>query len=325
VIRVLSLVIAACVATGGHGAQFRSSTSAVPVHVTVMDGRQPLTGLVSGDFALTDAGVAQQVSAIDAASESVDLSLVLPDSSNLAGGDEALFRSEVDAVRGLLRADDRLRLIAAGADVTELGSNVKASGSPAGLISRSYCYPLFDALATLLIQSRSTDRRHIVLALTRSSGTGSVTDETALSELARRSSAQLFVYVEGFKEGYETRRWSLTPWCAPAVYDWDPSRRQRLQTIANMRDPLERARALSEYEHERLTRVAQLTGGSGIRPSLVSGSITGAVQRVLEVARTGYILYYTPTGVPASGWHPIEVTVTRPGKFEVNARPGYSR
>jgi hypothetical protein len=321
----MGLVLAVWTTAGSQGAQFRTSTSAVAVHVTVMDGRQPVTGLGSEEFVLTDTGVAQLVSAISAAREPLDLSLVVPDTSNFASGDEAPFRSELDAIKRLLHADDRLRLIAAGTDVAEIGTEAKAPRLSPGSIVRSYCYPLFDALATVLIQPRAVDRRHIVLALTRSSGSGNVTNEAALSELARRSSAQLYVYVEGFEERYGNQRSRLTPWCTSAAYDWDPARHKRLQNIADLPSPDDRVRALSEYEHERLVGVAQLTGGGDIRPSFVSGSITGAVRRVLEVARTGYILYYTPTGVPASGWHPIAVTVTRPGKFEVHARPGYSR
>ena len=45
--------------------------------------------------------------------------------------------------------------------------------------------------------------------------------------------------------------------------------------------------------------------------------------RELEDFRTSYVLRYSPTGVPAGGWHDVDVRLNRPGRFEVRARKGY--
>jgi len=45
--------------------------------------------------------------------------------------------------------------------------------------------------------------------------------------------------------------------------------------------------------------------------------------RELEEFRTSYVLRYSPTGVPAGGWHDVEVRINRQGTFEVRARKGY--
>jgi len=48
-----------------------------------------------------------------------------------------------------------------------------------------------------------------------------------------------------------------------------------------------------------------------------------AFQEILADFRSSYVLQYTPTGVPAQGWHEIKVKVQRPGSFTVRARRGY--
>jgi hypothetical protein len=45
--------------------------------------------------------------------------------------------------------------------------------------------------------------------------------------------------------------------------------------------------------------------------------------RELEQFRTSYVLRYSPTGVPAGGWHDVETRLNRQGRYEVRARKGY--
>jgi len=35
------------------------------------------------------------------------------------------------------------------------------------------------------------------------------------------------------------------------------------------------------------------------------------------------VLQYVPHGVDAPGWHTVEITITRRGRFDVRARKGY--
>lgn len=70
-----------------------------------------------------------------------------------------------------------------------------------------------------------------------------------------------------------------------------------------------------------LEAVADATGGSLLRVSS-SADLRGALQNILRDFRSRYILAYTPTGVPLSGFHRIEVRVKRRGLVS-KARPGY--
>ena len=64
-----------------------------------------------------------------------------------------------------------------------------------------------------------------------------------------------------------------------------------------------------------------------------SGGILTVVQRDADFAasfvgkldefRTSYVLRYSPTAVPAGGWHEVEVRLNTPGDFQVRARKGY--
>jgi hypothetical protein len=51
----------------------------------------------------------------------------------------------------------------------------------------------------------------------------------------------------------------------------------------------------------------------------------GPLQDAIDESRATYVLRYTPKGVPDTGWHPITVKVTKPGRYDVRARPGYER
>lgn len=53
------------------------------------------------------------------------------------------------------------------------------------------------------------------------------------------------------------------------------------------------------------------------------GNLSGAFVQALDNFRQSYVLRYTVRGVPRPGWHPVEVRVRRPGRYDVLARRGY--
>ena len=73
-----------------------------------------------------------------------------------------------------------------------------------------------------------------------------------------------------------------------------------------------------------LVNLARATGGDYLSASRFTRSIASAVRDVFEDVRAGYVLYYEPAGISGHGWHPIEVTLSRPGQFTIRARPGYT-
>jgi Ca-activated chloride channel family protein len=70
-----------------------------------------------------------------------------------------------------------------------------------------------------------------------------------------------------------------------------------------------------------LDELTTATGGEMLRTAS-SADLSGAFQKILQDFRSRYILAYTPTGVPAGGFHRLEVRVKRRG-LTVKARPGY--
>jgi hypothetical protein len=52
-------------------------------------------------------------------------------------------------------------------------------------------------------------------------------------------------------------------------------------------------------------------------------SIAAFFESILANFRQRYVLRYQPRGVPPDGWHTITVKVTKPGKYDVQARRGY--
>jgi tetratricopeptide (TPR) repeat protein len=69
---------------------------------------------------------------------------------------------------------------------------------------------------------------------------------------------------------------------------------------------------------------AQATGGALHKALLLDEpTLAGTFKKAFEDFRTSYMLRYTIKGVPAGGWHGIEVTVPRARGYTVRARKGY--
>lgn len=70
-----------------------------------------------------------------------------------------------------------------------------------------------------------------------------------------------------------------------------------------------------------LKDLAEATGGQLLEVTS-SRDLRGAFQRILQDFRSRYILSYSPTGVPAEGFHRLDVRMKRRG-LTARARPGY--
>jgi VWFA-related protein len=70
-----------------------------------------------------------------------------------------------------------------------------------------------------------------------------------------------------------------------------------------------------------LDDLVRLTGGRRLEVASLDG-LSDAFAEILSESRERYLIGYTPTGVPAGGWHDVEVRV-RGRRADVRARPGY--
>ena len=72
-----------------------------------------------------------------------------------------------------------------------------------------------------------------------------------------------------------------------------------------------------------LEALAERTGGEVLH--ITQGAqLAPAFARIVSAFKSRYLLTYSPRNVPASGWHPIDVTLTR-RTGTVTARRGYYR
>jgi Ca-activated chloride channel family protein len=82
--------------------------------------------------------------------------------------------------------------------------------------------------------------------------------------------------------------------------------------------------AVTAAEARRRSPLKDLTDATGghMLQVTASGDLRGAFQKILQDFRSRYILAYSPQGVPAEGFHRLDVRVKRRG-LSVKARPGY--
>jgi hypothetical protein len=74
-----------------------------------------------------------------------------------------------------------------------------------------------------------------------------------------------------------------------------------------------------------IEQAAALTGGELRKQSFWfrASSIARAFKTIFDEFRQNYVLRYSPTGVPARGWHAIVVQVPKVKGATIRARQGY--
>lgn len=143
---------------------------------------------------------------------------------------------------------------------------------------------LLDAMGMALARAPRPDRRHLVFVFTDGVDNASLLGYSAIPALAGRTDAVLHIVL-------------VKVTGVPGEY---PS-------------PASRA----------LEAAAARTGGALYPPNEAPADVVAAFKLAVEAFRHGYVLYYTPKGVARPGWHDINVRVTKPGTYDVQARQGY--
>jgi hypothetical protein len=52
-------------------------------------------------------------------------------------------------------------------------------------------------------------------------------------------------------------------------------------------------------------------------------SVSRMFRTMLDDFRATYVLQYVPNGVDPSGWHDVDITLKKHGRFDIRARKGY--
>ena len=310
------------------GQTFRTGTDLVMVDVSVRSGGKAVTGLTAGDFVLTDNGVRQQIDNVEATAVPIDLTLVVDVSGNPRGAWQTppmpaalgeTVRNEVAPIASLLRPTDRLRVLAIDTYVQHVVPMAPVTPLPPLRIDGGGLASLYDALTAALLQPVEPARRHVVVARTKGFDTVSSMDAVAVRAVAERSDALLHLVVmetafdnEFAQVAFQCR---MMGFCWPDRTLWVPHRRQLvggrpLHTL--LRDG------------QAIAAGAEATGGALHQTELIlEPTLGGTFKKAFEDFRNSYVLRYTLKGVPAGGWHAIEVTVPRARGYTVKARKGY--
>jgi hypothetical protein len=305
--------------------QFRTTVTGIAVPVTVRSSGAVVPGLTAKDFVLTDAGVMQEIVAVDAATLPLDLTIVAQEIFRTWGYGLDTFEDEIAAVTASTRPGDVLTIRFAARDQRALTVPLGPIRKDLAALDRQ-CIPVYDTLARALMEPTVPDRQRVVVVVAIGEGAGGFLSMTPVREIAQRANVRLYVVSVEPPLGITTYRSNAAyPVCPEADVDWSRDRRDRLQFISRLGKPSDQARQLWADSKDRLVEIAQLTGGREVRPTVLTQGTTGPLRDVLDEVRGSYVLRYTPTGVPETGWHAITVKIAGQRRYELRVRPGYQR
>jgi VWFA-related protein len=264
---------------------FRFVSSSVVLDVSVKRDGKPVTGLTARDFQLTDSGVLQTITDVSREQFPVDVTFIADLSGSVEGAQLDAFRRALETMRQNLRDGDRARLVVFDPRIREI------DGLEYGRVritadnrpTDGGASALVDAVAVSLVRDANPDYRRMAIVLTDGQDAGSFLDEPQLLDVAARG--DMTVFAVALTDG--TTR-----------VPQRPSNERMLQALAD-------------------------TTGGALTVLQRDADLGASFVRELEAFRTSYVLRYSPTGVRPSGWHDVQVRVSRQGRFEVRARKGY--
>jgi VWFA-related protein len=299
----LAVAFAVAAAAVPAAQRFTARAVGVRVDVLVMNGHRPVTGLAAPDFELRDNGVVQEIAEVDHEQLPLNLILVFDTSSSVAGPRMGALLDAGQSLIGQLRDADRVAVLSFASHVALL-----APLTP----SRDQVRGAFRAL--------------------HADGTTSLRD-AAFAGLALREGDPGRTLLLIFSDGADTSSWLSAPQVIEAakrtdavVYAVAVTREERIAAPGS--DPVfaaaQRLRRGTIDVKEAGKFLERLTGESGGRVLFATSDadLTSAFTQTLAEFRDRYVLSFRPTGVGATGWHRLEVTL-KGKKGKVTARRGY--
>jgi len=291
----LLLVILWCPALAGLTADqavFRARTDLVAISASVKRGNAPVANLEAADFRVTDNGVAQSIDAVTIESVPLDVTLFMDTSGSTAGALDRM-KKNVVAIAGMLRPDDRFRLLTIGLSV-EVPVPWQQAGRPIALDMKAVpgISLVYDAMFVALTHTPAPGRRHLIVAMTDGRDCGSLLDGARVFDASARTEAVLhWIYVSADAD-FDPN--SVGAWCTPT----------------------------DAGEVDFMAQSAARTGGDSHRSRFGDPAVRTFAQ-ILDEFRQSYVLRYSPQGVPAGGWHAVAVAVPGQPALTIKARSGY--
>lgn len=283
-------------------AVFRSAAEEVRVDALVTDGRRPVGGLTAANFELRDSGVAQKVENVEISELPFSMLLALDTSSSMDGAALRQLQDGARAAVEALRPGDRASLLTFNAAIDRPTPWTTDRGSLAAAIDAlraAGTTSLFDAALSAIVQrDPEPERRNLLIVFTDGDDTSSWLPDTAVYDLASRTDIVIY---------------GITTDAGPPAY------RAALQWRSGIRLTPQQPIVSSE---DFLTQLAAHTGGQHLRSA--SADLRRTFTQVVAEFRMRYVLWYRPEGVPATGWHAIDVRL-KGSRGRLTARRGYER
>ena len=292
---------------------FRSGVDGVVIPVSVRSGNKPVTGLIAADFELRDNGVQQDIRDAIAEKMPIDLTVLLDLSSSVDGPMLKRLKDAVTDTAGVLRNDDRIRLVSISEVLREVFSLRPKSGAmPLDALSAGGATSLYDGLAATMMRTTDPGRRQLIVAFTDGRDSTSIIDETTAKALARITDAVVDVVVPVSASSAEaTRRLTQRSGAMSSLGDG-----------ANVVVNGQGAAATADGIPPVLNDLVAPTAGQVVALA-PGGSVSRLFKAMLEDFRATYVLQYVPQGVSPDGWHEVDVSVKTRGKYDIRARKGY--
>lgn len=298
----LAMVCALWSAAASPPQRFTSRAVGVRVDALVMNGRQPVTGLTARDFELRDEGVVQELAEVDHEPLPLNLILVFDTSTSVAGPRMDALLDAGQTLIGQLRPADRVAVLSFAsrlhllAPLTPSRDQVQAAFRA---LHADGTTALRDAAFAGLALREADPGRTLMLIFSDGADTSSWLTASQVLATAKRTDAVVYAVAS-----LSTRAVLLGPDRMPGG-------------LQGSREGMIDVRDAGNF-------LEQLTSESGGRVLFATSDadLTAAFTRTLAEFRDRYVLSYTPTGVPPTGWHRLEVSL-KGKKGKVTARRGY--
>jgi VWFA-related protein len=290
---------------------FRATTDAVSVDVSVQRSGRPVANLTAADFELRDEGVVQTITDISYEKMPIDVTIAFDVSLSVTDAVLTQLRRAVDDVRARLRPGDRIKLMTFNMRVSRVLDFTDRLADTKGAFDRvtpAGSTALLDTVAVALTSAAPVDRRQLIIALGDGQDTSSVTSEGALREVARRTTGTVVFVLPSVMMRTLPLMLPMTP---PAS-----SARGQVTTVDGVVST-----ASVQVVPAVFRTIAAETGGLVV--PAIGDAISSTLTRTFDNFRSTYVLHYSPAGVRASGFHELQVRVTRRGNYDVRARRGY--
>lgn len=284
--------------------KFSVAVDAVRLDVLVIDRGRPVSGLGIGDFELRDNGVIQTIRSVTREDAPLDAVLVLDRSGSLTGEPLQRLREAARALAAQLSPQDNASLLTFSHQIarpSRLTTDRTALAAALDAATPSGATALFDAVYTALILRGQSLNRTMILVFSDGLDTASWMPPSTVIEFARQVDAVVYAVM------------------------FDGQMRSPAATISALpgRPPIITSAPLRQEPNTPafLKAITEVTGGQLLRPARQTG-LRDLFVAALRDMKARYVVTYAPEGVERTGWHAIDLRLTR-SKGVVTVRSGY--